>query len=75
MLLDLDLQPWNERLLLLRKSKKWSQREAADECGAALKAYWLWEQGKCYPRRNSRIAIVRAYKVNYEDIFGDRHND
>lgn len=60
---------WNKKLEVLRTIKGWSQTEAAEKCNAGQKAYWNWESGERYPRKNSRIAIAKAFGVSEEDIF------
>lgn len=69
-MLNLNAVPWFKKLQILRAIKEWSQEEAATRCGTNQKAYWLWEKGKSFPRRNSQIAIARAFGVPVEDIFG-----
>lgn len=67
--IDLDLLPWNQRLKLLRTLKKWSQEEAASYCNVNQKVYWSWENAERYPRKNSRLAIARAFNVSEKEIF------
>lgn len=62
---------WNKKMELLRSSKNWGQREAAEKCCTNQKAYWSWEAGVNYPRKNSRRAIAQAFGVSEQDIFGD----
>lgn len=61
--------PWNKKLEVLRAGKGWGQREAGKKCLTNSKNYWLWENGKSYPRLASRKAIADAYGVKMEDIF------
>jgi transcriptional regulator with XRE-family HTH domain len=65
----LESASWNEKIKMLRTSKGWTQEKAADMCGAALKAYWDWEKGRRYPRRNNRKAIANAYGVTEKELF------
>ncbi len=69
MMININKLSWHEKMKLLRIMKGWSQREAAEKCGTNQKVYWLWENGKSYPRRNSRRAIAMAFEVAVEDIF------
>ncbi|WP_321994407.1 helix-turn-helix transcriptional regulator [Clostridium butyricum] len=60
---------WNKKMEVLRTIKGWSQDEAAEKCFTGQRAYWGWETGKTYPRKNSRRAIAQAFGVNEEEIF------
>lgn len=62
--------PWNKKIEVLRVVKGWSQSEAAKKCYTGQKAFWSWESGQVYPRKNSRRAIASAFDVKEEDIFG-----
>ena len=48
---------------VLRTIKGWSQEETAEKCCTGQKAYWGWEKGNIYPRKNSRRAIAHAIAV------------
>lgn len=61
--------PPNKKMQVLRVVRGWSQKEAAEQCCTNAKGYWLWENGKSKPRKNSRVAIARAFNVSVEDIF------
>ncbi|SHI01489.1 DNA-binding transcriptional regulator, XRE-family HTH domain [Clostridium collagenovorans DSM 3089] len=60
---------WNKKMEVLRVMNNWTQMEAAERCFTVQKAYWSWEAGKVYPRKNSRRAIARAFSVKEEEIF------
>jgi transcriptional regulator with XRE-family HTH domain len=60
---------WNKKLEVFRVMKGWTQKETAEKCNTDQKAYWNWEAGECYPRKNSRIAIARAFEVSENEIF------
>ena len=60
---------WNKKMEFLRNVKNWGQREAAEKCFTNQKAYWSWETGLSYPRKNSRRAISQAFDVTEKDIF------
>lgn len=62
---------WNKKLEVLRTMKGWSQEEAAQKCFTGQRAYWGWESGNTYPRKNSRRAIAHAFGVNEEEVFGN----
>jgi transcriptional regulator with XRE-family HTH domain len=53
--------PWNKKMEVLRTMKGWNQEEAAEKCYTGQKAYWAWEKGNVYPRKNSRRAIAQAF--------------
>lgn len=61
--------PWNKKIEVLRTIKGWTQDEAAEKCNTVQKAYWSWESGNRFPRKNSRIAIARAFGVKEQEIF------
>lgn len=63
--------PWNKKMKILRSIEDISQTEFAIKCNTTQKVYHLWETGKSYPRKNSMIAIARAFEVSVEEIFGD----
>lgn len=60
---------WNKKIEVLRVMKGWTQTEAADKCNTNQKAYWGWESGINFPRKNSRIAISKAFEISEEEIF------
>lgn len=60
---------WFKRIEVLRTMKGWTQDKAAKECFTGQKNYWQWEAGKVYPRKNSRLAISRAFNVKEDEIF------
>lgn len=59
-----------KRLELLRTKQGWSQKEAAEKCGTCPKNYWNWENNKNRPSKNSKRAIVIAFGVSENIIFG-----
>ncbi|MHC1683458.1 MAG: helix-turn-helix transcriptional regulator [Clostridiaceae bacterium] len=61
--------PWNKKIEVLRIIKGWTQNDAAEKCNTNQKTYWSWEVGERYPRKNSRLAIVKAFEVRQEEIF------
>lgn len=61
---------WNKKIEVLRTIKGWSQSEAAEKCNTGQKNYWAWEKGESYPRKNSRIAISKAFEIDENEIFG-----
>ncbi|MGL4107228.1 helix-turn-helix transcriptional regulator [Clostridium sp. LP20] len=63
--------PWFKKIEVLRIIKGWKQDEAAEKCFTTQKAFWSWEKGLVYPRKNSRRAISQAFKVSEEEIFGE----
>lgn len=65
----LDKLSWNKKIEVLRIIKGWTQKEAAERCNTNQKAYWVWESGESYPRKNSRVAIAKAFGVKEEEIF------
>lgn len=64
--------PWYKKMKILRTLKSWSQVEAAENCCTNSKAYWLWESGKTYPRKNSQKAIAAAFGVPLKEIFDSK---
>lgn len=62
---------WNKKLEVLRIIQGWNQEEAAEKCYTSQKAYWDWENGNRYPRKNSRRAIAQAFKISEKEIFGE----
>ena len=63
--------PWNKKMVVLRISNGWTQEEAAERCNTHAKIYWLWENAKNNPRKNSKIAISKAFGVSVNEIFGE----
>jgi transcriptional regulator with XRE-family HTH domain len=66
--------PWHKRIEILRIARGWTQDEAAERCNTGTKVYWLWENGKSYPRNNSRRSIAIAFGVPEADIFDQGEN-
>jgi transcriptional regulator with XRE-family HTH domain len=66
---------WNRKLEVLRTIKGWTQKEAAEKCNTDQKAYWNWESGSRYPRKNNRIAIAIAFGITEEEIFSEKKLD
>ena len=65
----LDGITWNKKLEIIRIIKGWTQQEAAQKFNTTQKVYWNWETGNAYPRKNSRLAISKAFKVKESEIF------
>ncbi|GAA0741637.1 XRE family transcriptional regulator [Clostridium oceanicum] len=63
--------PWYTKIHVLRVIKGWNQTEAASKCLTNQKGYWLWENGRNYPRLLSRKSIAKAYGLEIEDIFSN----
>ncbi len=61
--------PWYKKIQVLRIINGWSQAEAAEKCFTVQKAFWTWECGQVYPRKNSRRAISQAFKISENEIF------
>jgi len=61
--------PWNKKMEVLRTMKGWNQVKAAEECFTGQKAYWGWEKGLVFPRKNSRRAISQAFGISESEIF------
>lgn len=61
--------PWYKKIKVLRILRNWSQLQAAENCCTNSKVYWLWENGKSYPRKNSQKAIASAFGVSISEIF------
>jgi DNA-binding XRE family transcriptional regulator len=62
--------PWYKKIAVLRAVKGLNQEQAAEICGTTRKHFYRWEQGKAYPRENSKRAIARAFELPVEEIFG-----
>ena len=61
--MEIRVDKWNTRMKVMRIVNGWDQKIAAQKCGTNQKAYWQWENGLVYPRKNSREAIERAFGI------------
>lgn len=64
---------WYKKMEMLRVSKGWGQREAAEKCSTTTKNYWNWEKGKTYPRHANRKLIARTFGLKMELIFSSNN--
>jgi DNA-binding XRE family transcriptional regulator len=62
---------WHKKIHVIRVISNWNQVEAASRCLTNQKMYWLWENGKSYPKLANRKLIAKAYGLKIEDIFSD----
>jgi transcriptional regulator with XRE-family HTH domain len=59
-----------ERLRQLRKSRGWSQEDAAHEAGVAVKTWYRWESGKGLPYDANVKKLADIFDTTPEEILG-----
>lgn len=58
----------SENLLTLRKMKKLSQEQVAEEVGVSRQAYAKWESGETSPDISACMALAKFYDVSLDDL-------
>lgn len=58
------------RLRELRKSRSWSQEDAAHEIGVAVKTWSNWERGRTDPYDSNWKRITEVFEVDVSEIRG-----
>lgn len=61
---------FSERLKRLRKEKKLTQKELAEQIGISQKSYSHWETGKNEPSLENLIKLVDLLEVSIDWLFG-----
>lgn len=59
---------FNEKLITLRKSKKLSQEDLANELGVARQTISKWELGETTPEMDKLIKISEIFKISLDDL-------
>lgn len=59
---------FGEKLLQLRKGKKWTQEQLAEELFVSRTAVSKWESGKGYPNMDSLKNISKLFSVSIDDL-------
>lgn len=61
---------FSERLKTLRKEKKLTQKELAEQIGISQKSYSHWESGKNEPSLENLIKLADLLEVSLDWLFG-----
>ena len=61
---------FSERLKTLRKEKKLTQKELAEQIGISQKSYSHWETGKNEPSLENLIKLADLFEVSLDWLFG-----
>lgn len=61
---------FSERLKTLRKEKKLTQKELAEQIGISQKSYSHWESGKNEPSLENLIKLADLLEVSLDRLFG-----
>lgn len=61
---------FSERLKTLRKEKKLTQKELAEQIGISQKSYSHWETGKNEPSFENLIKLADLLEVSLDWLFG-----
>lgn len=62
----------NQRLVGLRKSHGFSQRDVAEKIGLPVRSYQRYELGESVPVISSIVALARLYGVSTDYLLGLR---
>ena len=60
-----------ERLIKLRKAKKWTQTELAEQCGVSRNSIVNWETGRREPKIGDIQKLAEVLNVSLNDLIGD----
>ena len=53
----------NDKILLLRKKKGWSQEQLADQVGVSRQSVSKWESGNAMPDLDKIVVLSRIFNV------------
>ena len=62
---------FSEQLSKLRKEENLSQMQLAKIVGVSQKAVDYWERNVNEPKASYIVALVKAFKISYDDFFSD----
>ena len=60
-----------EKIRELRKEENLSQMQLAKIVGVSQKAVDYWERNVNEPKASYIVALVKAFKISYDDFFSD----
>ena len=64
------MEPFAERIRLLRVEKKVPQKELAERLGITVRAYHYYEEGKRYPDFQGLLALADYFGVTLDYLVG-----
>ena len=59
----------------MRKTRGWSQSEAAEELGLGTQTVAKLERGETSPSLGTVLAVARVFRVPFSDLLGKEHED
>src|SRR5574344_575843 len=62
---------FEDKLIILRKNRKMSQEQLADELGVSRQAVSKWESGSSYPEMDKLIQIAKIFECTLDDLTND----
>ena len=62
---------FNEKLVVLRKTKSITQEEFAKSVGVSRQAVYKWESGQSYPEVMALLKIKELFGVSIDDLLDD----
>ena len=62
---------FSEKLVNLRKEKKYSQEELADKLDVTRQSVSKWESGQTYPEMDKLISICKIFNCSLEELTND----
>ena len=63
---------FEDKLIILRKNKKMSQEQLADELNVSRQAVSKWESGSSYPEMDKLIQIAKIFECTLDDLTNDK---
>ena len=61
----------NDKILLLRKKKGWSQEQLADQVGVSRQSVSKWESGNAMPDLDKIVVLSRIFNVTTDYLLKD----
>ena len=62
---------FNEKIVILRKRKGFSQEDLANELDVSRQSVYKWETGESIPDVNKLKKMVKFFNISFDDLLDD----
>ena len=68
-------ETFSDKIVALRKGKKWTQEMLAEKCGISRQAVAKWENGQSVPDIFRIIELAELFQVELNELMANTHSD
>ena len=65
---------FSEKLIMLRKNKKWSQEDLGNELGVARQTVSKWELGETTPEMDKLLKMSEIFEITLDELMKEDTN-